>query len=131
MRGISLASISFCFLIFSSLLSSSETQGRADSGGNGKSKRAGKKWREKKVKRGFLPGSLLFFAPFFFSTCLDFPYPHYLPLGLRGWVTLGARFFLTRHAILKPETVQKIEVSHKRNLWPERVMAVYALRLGH
>ena len=70
----------------------------------------------KKIKAGLSRRSLLFFAPFFFSARLDFPYPHYLPLGLQGWVTLGAMFFLTRHAILKPETIQKIEVSHKRNL---------------
>ena len=70
----------------------------------------------KKGKAGLSSRSFLFFAPFFFSARLDFPCPHYLPLGLRGWVTLGARFFFTRHAILKPETIQKIEVGHKRNL---------------
>ena len=80
----------------------------------------------KKVKRGLSRRSLLFFAPFFFLARLDFPCPQYLPLGLQGWVTLGAMFFLTRHAILKPETIQKIQVSHKRHLWPERAMAVYA-----
>ena len=71
----------------------------------------------KKGKAGLSSRSFLFFAPFFFfSARLDFPWPHYLPLGLRGWVTLGARFFFTRHAILKPETIQKIEVNHKRNM---------------
>ena len=86
----------------------------------------------KKGKAGLSPRSLLFFAPFFFfSARSDFPYPHYLPLGLRGGVTLGARFFLTRHANTEKKNIQKIEVSHKRNLWPERAMAVYMLRLSH
>ena len=88
----------------------------------------------KKGKAGLSSRSFLFFAPFFFfSARLDFPCPHYLPLGLRGWVTLGARFFFTRHAILKPETIQKIEVNHKRNMARTRdgCLHVYALRLGH
>ena len=131
MRRIFLASISFCFLIFSSFLSSSETQGRADSGGEGKSKRAGKKWREKKGKAGLSPRSLLFFAPFFFSL-FRLSLPLLSAPGSPRMVYSGRQiFFLTLHAILKSETIQKIEVNHKRNLWPERAMAVYALRLGH
>ena len=36
------------------------------------------------VPRGSSGCSLLFFVPYF-STRLDFPSPHYLPLGLQGW----------------------------------------------
>ena len=85
----------------------------------------------KNGKAGLSPRSLLFFAPFFFS-----PFRLSLPrLSAPGSLRMGyfgcQSFFRTRHAILKSEIIQKIEVTHKRNLWPERAMAVYALRLGH
>ena len=62
MRRISLAPISFNFM----LGDPRGPQGRADSGGKGKSRLAGKKMARKKGEAGLSPRPLLFFAPFFF-----------------------------------------------------------------
>ena len=48
-----------------------------DSGGKGKSKRAKKKMARR-----------ITFLCAIFTACLDFPYPHYLSLSLRGYTKI-------------------------------------------
>ena len=92
MRGISLASTSFCFLICYHYFHPRRPK-EGQIVGARESLNGWEKMARKKGKVGLSPRYLLFFAPFF-SACL-------------------------------------IEVNHKRNLWPECAMAVYALRLGN
>ena len=42
-------------------------------------------WSGKTLSPGALLAVLYFFFVPYFPACLDFPSPHYLPLGLQGW----------------------------------------------
>ena len=89
----------------------------ADKGGEGKSKRAGKYDTKKSKDRR----SLLFFVSYF-SARLDFP--HYLPLGLRGWLSTNLR--LRQNTILdKSQTLcssydngRKLTLDVVLQFWP-------------
>ena len=74
-------------------LPSSETQGQivgARESLNGRKNKARRKVKNSEKSSSLLAVLYFSFVPYF-SACLDFPRPHYLPVGLRGWISACQR----------------------------------------